>query len=176
MLHRGRIHKREKTYKWRCQTLLTALFAFVLDDQDRYYEFVLGMARLKQSRLTDYFQLHKPNLPGRLLVNDSSSVQVQAIRTILDLPNEILLYILDLQCTQPTDLNSATQLYAVCRRFYSLYVQYAFGHLSCIGTKQLFLLNQSLKGQQGNISPTHVTLVTLSLYQLPLTRRLLISF
>jgi hypothetical protein len=121
------------------------------------------MSPLKQTKITDYFKLHKAGWPRQLLGGGSLSVRNNGIRTILDFPNEILLYILELQGIQPTELNSATQLYAVCRRFHSVYAQYAFSHLSCVGTKQLFLFNQSLKEQKTNLSPARVTLAISSL-------------
>ncbi|CAG8780785.1 12293_t:CDS:1, partial [Acaulospora colombiana] len=130
----------------------------------RCYDFVVSMPQFQQKKITDYFKLDKASWPRRSLGN-SLPLQENDFRTILDLPNELLLYISDLQITQPTDLNAATQLYAVCKRFYSVYTRYAFNHLSCNGTKQLFLLNQALKKEI--LSADRVTLALLPLQQLP---------
>lgn len=127
----------------------------------------------RQQRIEDFFKIVKPKrgMPVSVLNRSASQGSMTIAReyrfaTIMELPSEILLSILDhlivldfetLDCpvfsvriSQPTkmlaslDLDAPRRLYSVCRRFYHVFGGFVFQNIRCIGTTQLHRLNVSL--------------------------------
>jgi len=125
--------------------------------------------RLRQSQITDYLMTQRPKrgMPVSVLhgqtpgtsANAQTSETPNHFATILDLPNELLLTILDelrrrnlnpflvpVSLLLPTTgddsreeklLDPARRLYAVCRRFHSLFAEFALESLCCIGRRSV---------------------------------------
>lgn len=122
-----------------------------------------------QTQITRYFRSSKPKrgIPVSVLHDTAFHRRSLRFAAILDLPNEILLLILDylrlrkfeeLECPflpfrgrdsdskyTTSDLDPVRRLYAVCKRFYNLFRNLAFESISCIGTTSLYRLNTMLE-------------------------------
>jgi hypothetical protein len=127
-----------------------------------------------QKCITDYYALQKPKRgdPVSLLhppANHPSEQKTYSHKfaTILDLPNELLLSILDYlrqhgsdhpsMLLQPNyleylheelDIDAARRLYTVCKRFYSAFQSVKFQRITC--GQNLSLLKSALKQDKDN--------------------------
>jgi hypothetical protein len=100
----------------------------------------------RQTKLTDYFEYHNQALPSSSL---SEADKGRAFATVLDLPNELLLCILDQIRWELREFDAARRLYGVCRRFYAVFGPKAFQSIVCHGTKAIQRLKVTLKKGEG---------------------------
>lgn len=100
----------------------------------------------KQTKLTDYFEYHSQALPRSSL---SESEKNGAFATLLNLPDELLLYILDQLRWELREFDAARRLYGVCRRFYAVFGSRAFQSIVCHGTKAIQSLKITLIKEEG---------------------------
>jgi hypothetical protein len=100
----------------------------------------------RQTKLTNYFEYHSQALPRSSL---SESDKARAFATLLDLPNELLLCILDQLRWEFREFDAARRLYGVCRRFYGVFGSRAFQSIVCHGTKAIQRLKVTLKKEEG---------------------------
>jgi hypothetical protein len=104
------------------------------------------MRRKKQTKLTDYFRYHNQALPISSL---SESDKGKAFATLLDLPNELLLCVLDQLLWDLREFDAARRLYGVCQRFYAVFGPKAFQSIVCRGTKAIERLKIALTKDDG---------------------------
>jgi hypothetical protein len=123
-----------------------------------------------QTQITRYFHTSRPKRGTPISLLHDSAIHGRNLQfaAILDLPNEILLLILDhlrlrkfeqLDCpvlpfrgheserkyTTLLDLDPVRRLYAVCKRFHNLFGNLTFESISCTGTTSLHRLNTMLE-------------------------------
>jgi hypothetical protein len=102
--------------------------------------------KLKQTHINDYFLLYASGRPVSIFhPRHSASYLPHSFASILDLPNELLLYIHDIICLEKVHLESARRLQLVCSRFHDVFGPRIFENIRCVSSKDLRRLREGLR-------------------------------